>query len=312
MYLSNKSGVYRIVNIINNKCYVGQAINIRRRKNYHFSRLRSNSHYNQHLQDAFNLYGESNFIFEILEIVEFPQDFVSNMKNYRKYLEPFEQKWIDFYQAAKGEYGYNGRPAAGSPLGCTHNELTLIKMGVSQRKRFRENPITEETKNKISESQKGEKSYHWGTHPADKTKGIWREQRQGKNHPMYGKHHTEESNEKNRQSHLGKYTGENNPMYGKSGELSPNYGLDNTISGKELFLHFPNGKHYFVLNNKRFCKDINSSQGNISSLGTGRIKSYKGITGERAPKWLVDKVLPLMKSGQFWVEIDTEGNILGE
>lgn len=36
--------------------------------------------------------------------------------------------------------------------------------------------------------------------------------------------YSEESREKNRQSHLGKHDGEKNPMYGKKGKLNPNYG----------------------------------------------------------------------------------------
>ena len=37
----------------------------------------------------------------------------------------------------------------------------------------------------------------------------------GKDNPMYGKHHSEESKQKNRESHIGLYDGENNPMFGK-------------------------------------------------------------------------------------------------
>jgi len=37
----------------------------------------------------------------------------------------------------------------------------------------------------------------------------------GKDNGFYGKKHTKETKEKNRQAHLGKHSGENNPMYGK-------------------------------------------------------------------------------------------------
>lgn len=42
-----------------------------------------------------------------------------------------------------------------------------------------------------------------------------------KNH-FYGKQHTEESKRQMSQSTIGQYAGEQNPMYGKSRELSPN------------------------------------------------------------------------------------------
>ncbi len=42
----------------------------------------------------------------------------------------------------------------------------------------------------------------------------------------------------------------------------------------------------------------------------GERKSSKGITGGYAPQWMIDKVKPLMKEGQYWVQIDEQGNII--
>ncbi len=46
----------------------------------------------------------------------------------------------------------------------------------------------------------------------------------GKNNPMYGKHHSEDTKEKIRQKKIGNQ----NAMYGKSGKLSPSYGRKHT------------------------------------------------------------------------------------
>lgn len=62
------SGIYQIINKINNKVYVGQSCNIKNRKGCHFATLKGNYHYNKHLQSAFNKYGVYNFEFSILEI----------------------------------------------------------------------------------------------------------------------------------------------------------------------------------------------------------------------------------------------------
>ena len=108
---------------------------------------------------------------------------------------------------------------------------------------------------------------------------------------------TEEHRNKNRIANSGK----NNPMYGS----------DCTKHNKEALLHSPNKeKHYFEINTLRFCKEFELPQRNIVSLITGNLNKYKGWTGERAPKWLVDKVLPLMEPGQYWVQIDEQGNII--
>lgn len=61
------SGVYRIINLKNNKSYIGSSGNIYRRKQEHFRELGRNKHHNEHLQKAYNKYGKEYFIFEILE-----------------------------------------------------------------------------------------------------------------------------------------------------------------------------------------------------------------------------------------------------
>lgn len=60
-------GIYKIINIINNKFYVGSAVDLKRRKARHFSELRTNKHNNRHLQAAWNKYGEQAFVFVVLE-----------------------------------------------------------------------------------------------------------------------------------------------------------------------------------------------------------------------------------------------------
>lgn len=68
-YLPKTPGIYKIVNIINNKCYIGSSVNVRKRCREHILRLRSNKHPNDYLQNSFIKYGENNFIFEHLEEV---------------------------------------------------------------------------------------------------------------------------------------------------------------------------------------------------------------------------------------------------
>ena len=58
------------------------------------------------------------------------------------------------------------------------------------------NKHTEESKRKMSEAQKGEKSHMYGKHPSEETKRKMSEAQKGENHPFYGKHHTEESKRK--------------------------------------------------------------------------------------------------------------------
>ena len=66
----NVTGIYVITNKINNKVYIGQSIDIRVRWWGHRCELNRNSHYNKHLQGAWNKYGEDNFDFSVLEECE--------------------------------------------------------------------------------------------------------------------------------------------------------------------------------------------------------------------------------------------------
>ena len=60
-------GIYKIINVINNKFYVGSAVDLKRRKARHFSELRNGRHNNRHLQSAWVKYGEAAFIFVVVE-----------------------------------------------------------------------------------------------------------------------------------------------------------------------------------------------------------------------------------------------------
>ena len=59
--------IYIITNIINDKKYIGSSVNYLKRKNSHICYLRSNKHHSQHLQNAYNKYGEENFKFKSIK-----------------------------------------------------------------------------------------------------------------------------------------------------------------------------------------------------------------------------------------------------
>lgn len=62
-----KYTIYKIRNVLNNKCYVGSTCNFKKRVNQHLHNLRQNKHHSIKLQNAWNKYGESSFVFEIIE-----------------------------------------------------------------------------------------------------------------------------------------------------------------------------------------------------------------------------------------------------
>jgi len=68
-HLPKTAGIYKITNTINNKCYIGSSVNIRKRCREHILKLLSKTHSNSYLQNSFCKYGECSFNFEVLEEV---------------------------------------------------------------------------------------------------------------------------------------------------------------------------------------------------------------------------------------------------
>lgn len=90
--------------------------------------------------------------------------------------------------------------------------------------------LSEETKKKIGDANRGEKSYMFGKTLSEEVKQKISDALQGeKNHnygktgdksSMFGKNHTEETKQKISEAQLG----HKNHMYGKNGEMHPKYG----------------------------------------------------------------------------------------
>jgi len=95
-----KSGVYKITNLLNNKCYIGSSYDINARLTIHKRNLRLNIHHSSYLQRSYNKYGKENFKFEKYLVCPVDE------------LLPTEQYLMDFYQSE-----YNVCKTAGSCLG---------------------------------------------------------------------------------------------------------------------------------------------------------------------------------------------------
>lgn len=117
--LKGKSGIYKIVNLVNGKLYVGSTVNLYNRKSQHFSSLMTNCHKNPYLQNAFNKYGINTFKFEVLEYVEDVDKLIER-----------EQYYLDIYFDNKNKC-YNVLPTAGSPLGVKHSDETKLKLAIT-------------------------------------------------------------------------------------------------------------------------------------------------------------------------------------
>jgi group I intron endonuclease len=142
-------GIYKIINVVNNKFYIGSAVNFSRRKTRHFSELRTQTHNNSKLQNAWNKYGETSFIFVVVEEI-----------HDKLLLLEAENRWLKDHVGK--DYCYNlgvdatapmlGMSGEASPTwGYKHTTESLKKIGVASKSRVQ----SEEEKAKRRQSMKG-------------------------------------------------------------------------------------------------------------------------------------------------------------
>lgn len=185
-------GIYKITNILNNKVYIGQSINIESRWKGHLNDLNKNKHHSLRLQNSYNKYGKDNFKFEIVEIVYDDE-----------LMESREQYWIDYYDSMNKLKGYNIRGA-----GC-HGKLaeeTKEKL----RKINKGKHISLETRNKISISVSAEKNGMYNKkHSNESIEKIKKSLKNKRKGIKFSQSHKENLSKA--------LSGKNNPMYGKEG-----------------------------------------------------------------------------------------------
>lgn len=135
-------GIYLIRNKANNKVYVGQSVDIKQRWYNHKRELKNGTHYNEHLQKAYNKYGKENFEFKIIEYCT------------EEELDELESKWIKEFDSMNYNKGYNS------------------ESGGNKNKRFSEERIK-------AISGKGNPMYN--KHHTEETKEIIRNKNRGQN-----------------------------------------------------------------------------------------------------------------------------------
>ena len=138
-------GIYSITNIINEKKYVGQSVDVKSRIRNHRWALRHNRHENDHLQKSFNKYGEDSFRFDIICECE------------ESRLDDLERFYIALYNCINPNFGYN------SETGGSLNKH-----------------LSEASRAKMSKMRSGENSGMWGKKHTEETKAIMREKALGR------------------------------------------------------------------------------------------------------------------------------------
>jgi hypothetical protein len=115
----NLKGIYIIINTKTNKFYIGSSSNIKVRLHDHFTRLRTNKHTNQHLQNSFNTDTIENFDFDILEVTE-------NLRN-------IEKIYLEFCFNNYKNLLFNKTKMVAGSAGFNFTDLEKLKMSKSRK-----------------------------------------------------------------------------------------------------------------------------------------------------------------------------------
>ncbi len=107
-----------IKNIKNSKLYIGQSTDIKNRWMRHKSELNNNRHINNHLQSAWNKYGEDCFVFAVIEECSVSE------------LDEREKFYISKYNSMSN--GYNLCEGGNGIRGYKHTEEEIEKMRMIQ------------------------------------------------------------------------------------------------------------------------------------------------------------------------------------
>ena len=162
--------IYKITNIESGKIYIGSSKDITR-WNSHRTKLNRDAHGNQHLQNSWNLHGEDNFKFEIIEYVDSEKDLI-----------PREQYWLDKEGSFNGDVGYNIRKIADRNIGLTHSQQTKDKLRDISNDYFDKHghkPVYDFWVDRYGEEKANQLMINYKKKHSDRTKG-------NKN-PMFGK-----------------------------------------------------------------------------------------------------------------------------
>ena len=165
------TGIYIITNKKDNKVYIGQALNFKKRKYVHFSLLKNNKHYNKHLQASYNKYGKESFNFIVLLYCD------------KEYMTMFEQLVVDSYINKNIEIYNFLTKCVDSWFGMNHSKETI---------------------NKLKEKLSGENNHNYG-------KRFSNEHKKKIGESNKGKIRTPEGLKRLSEAHIGKGLGQKNP-----------------------------------------------------------------------------------------------------
>lgn len=240
--------VYKAVNLINGKSYIGQTIKtLSYRKQTHFSQIkkRRTPFYN-----ALKKYGKNNFKWFILEQCHTKESLDLAEEWYIRYFNTLVPKGYNLTLGGEGTHGW--KPSEEFRKKCSEKWLGSKNPGSKRKGKSLEEIYGKEKADKIR------KKYSLAT--------------SGENNPRYGKGY--------------KIRGKNNPMYGKKQpggmkKIVSKLHKNNEWAAKEYIIITPNGIEESIRNLSKYCREKNLTYKCMKEVLRGIYFQHKGYSLRR-------------------------------
>lgn len=186
-------GIYLIYCLQNNKGYIGQTKakhGFAHRFRGHKQKLRKDDHWNDHLQNAWNKYGELNFTFIPIEEI--------SSESSASFFDERETHYINLIDEA---LCFNKNR---NPLTKKMSEETKQKISRARKEFYKNNPNSLKGYKHTEESIQNMKESHTGYITSPETKQKLSNALSGSKNPMFGKRHSKETKVKMLNANLGR------------------------------------------------------------------------------------------------------------
>lgn len=241
-----KGGVYKILNKVNGRVYIGSSKRIDKRIKRHQHELKTGTHHNKFLQNDFNKLEKEMMSFEF-SVIEYEDDYENRIK--------LEYKYIELFSKEKDRcYNHDKKPKALKDGECFKNSI-------------------EETKKKISESlKKVYKNPESAKRKSEASKAAWmnKESREKRILAIKTAHSKEETKEKMANIVRDQWADDEKrksliEARIKSGRIKP-------------FKVIKDGEIIEIINLSQWCRENGMCEDSLFRLREGKTKKHKGMT----------------------------------
>lgn len=252
--------VYKIINKINGKIYIGQtkySISTRFSQHVHYANKRK---YTSVLLEAIRKYGRENFEINILVRCDTMEEM-----NHRE----------AYYIALFDSISPNGYNLDSGGKNKKMHESTKIKISVAKTGK-RLAPFSEEHRANLSKANRGRGK---GRKLDENVKKKISEANSGSNNYMFGKRHSEECKQRMSENKRGKYLGNKNPFFGKKHSEEIKRMLSEKAKNKIPIVCEQNGITYSSI--KEACLKLDLKKDSVRDVVNGKRSNINGFTFKR-------------------------------